>query len=221
MIIASRNLEKAKAAVAEIEAAGVKGSLSTVQLDVTDEKSIKDAAAHVEQQFGRLDVLVNNAGVGALKLGLKAAYQLCLETNVLGPVLVAEAFRPLLFKSKDVYSIYISSGERTLTRNASQKVATYANFPSGSVGAYQVSKSAMNMVALTEYRDYGAQGLKVFVVSPGFVRSNLRGTSEEEISGWGGAGDPAVSGGIILDIVQGNQDEHVGGYIHKDGVYAW
>lgn len=205
--------------MAEIEAAGIKGKLSTVRLDVTDEKSINDAAAQVEQEFGRLDVLVNNAGVGGLKLDLKTSYQVCLETNVLGPVLVAAAFRPLLFKSKNPYSIYIGSGERTLTRNASQKTATHSRIGSG--GGYQVSKAAMNMVALLEHRDYGDEGLKVFVVSPGFVRSNLRGTTEEEISGWGGAGDPAVSGSIVLDIVQGNQDEHVGGYIHKGGVHAW
>lgn len=47
VIIASRSLEKAKAAMSEIEAAGIKGTLSTVQLDVTEEKSIEEAAAHI------------------------------------------------------------------------------------------------------------------------------------------------------------------------------
>jgi NAD(P)-dependent dehydrogenase (short-subunit alcohol dehydrogenase family) len=51
--------------MSEIEAAGSKGLLSTVQLDVTDEKSIEQAAALVHQKFGRLDVLVNNAAIVA------------------------------------------------------------------------------------------------------------------------------------------------------------
>jgi len=51
--------------MSEIEAAGPKGALSFMRLDVTDELSIEDAAAHVGEKFGRLDVLVNNAGVGA------------------------------------------------------------------------------------------------------------------------------------------------------------
>lgn len=57
--------------------------------------------------------------------------------------------------------------------------------------------------------------------SPGFVRSNLRGTTEEERSGWGGAGDPDESGEIVLSVVKGERDGDVGLLVHKDGVYPW
>ena len=77
------------------------------------------------------------------------------------------------------------------------------------------------MLAVLESRDYGSQGLKVFVVSPGFVRSNLRGTSEEARSGWGKAGDPESSGETILSVIKGERDADVGCLVHKDGVYAW
>lgn len=92
-----------------------------MQLDVTDEKSIEAAAAHVERQFGRLDVLVNNAGVGNMDPEIKTRFQLCLATNVTGPAMVAAAFRPLLLKSQNPYSIYVSSGASTLVRNAAGK----------------------------------------------------------------------------------------------------
>jgi NAD(P)-dependent dehydrogenase (short-subunit alcohol dehydrogenase family) len=82
---------------------GIKGALSTVQLDVTDEKSIEEAAKHFQQQFRQLDVLMNNAGAGigssSEDPNVKTRFQLCLETNVMGPALVTATFRPLLVKS--------------------------------------------------------------------------------------------------------------------------
>ena len=217
--MASRSHEKAKAAKSEIEADGTKGAVSTVQLDVTDERSIEAAATHVQQQFGRLDVLVNNAASGSMDPDIKTRFQLCLETNVMGPAIVAAAFRPLLLKSPNPYSIYVSSGERTLIRNATQKSSIHDNIRNGD--AYLVSKAALNMLAVLESRDYGPQGLKVFAMSPGFVRSNLRGPNEEARSGWGKAGDPEVSGGIVLSIVQGKRDADLGLFVHKDGVHPW
>ncbi len=221
VIMASRSLEKAKAAQAEIEALKPKGSLSTLLLDVTNKDSIEDAAAYVKEQYGRLDVLVNNAGVGGLGIDdIYTQFRHVLDTNVIGPAVVAATFRPLLFESKNAYSIFVSSGARTLVRNALQKPPHFNHVRDGQ-HAYQVSKAALNMLAVLEARDYGDKGLKVFALSPGFVRSNLRGSSEEQKSGWGGAGDPEVSGGIVLDIVMGKRDEDVGKLVHKDGVYDW
>jgi NAD(P)-dependent dehydrogenase (short-subunit alcohol dehydrogenase family) len=200
-IMASRSLEKAKAARSEIVSAGTKGSLSIVQLNVTDEKSIEETVAHMNEQLGRLDVLVNNAAVGSMDPNIKTCFQLCLETNMMGPAMVAAAFRPLLFKSPNPYSTFVSSGERTLLRNASQQPPTHASIRTGDT--HMVSKAALNMVAVLEARDFGLEGLKVFAMSPGFVRSNLRGTSEEARSGWGRAGNSDVSGEIVLSIVRG------------------
>jgi NAD(P)-dependent dehydrogenase (short-subunit alcohol dehydrogenase family) len=220
VIIASRSLSKADAAKTEIEADNIKGTLSTLQLDVTDEEAISEAVAHVEQQFGRLDVLINNAGVsGIMEDNIKSSFQLCLETNVIGPAMVAAAFRPLLMKSENPYSIYVSSGQGTLVRNAARNVSANPNIKSR--GAYGVSKAALNMLAALEHAEFGPKGLKVFAVSPGFVRSNLRGTSEEARSGWGNAGDPVVSGELVLSIVQGKRDADVGCFVHTDGIYAW
>ncbi|KAK9319426.1 hypothetical protein V1517DRAFT_47934 [Lipomyces orientalis] len=221
IIMAGRSVEKVKAAMSEIENGGINGSLSAMQLDVTDEKSVKEAAGHVQQQFGRLVVLVNNAAVAGIGLDVKTSFQRCMETNVMDPALVSEAFRPLLFKSQNPYSVYVGSGGRTLTRNATQLSVGHENIRGG--GAYQVSKAALNVLALLDFRDNGPKGLKVFVVSPGFVRSNLRGPSEEARSGWGEAeaGDPEVSGEIVLSVVQGKRDADVGGFIYKDGIHPW
>lgn len=219
VIMACRSLEKAQVATSELEAASPKGTFSTVQLDVTDDTSIKAAVAHVQEKFGRLDVLVNNAALGNIDFDIKTRFQLCLETNVMGPAMVADAFRPLLLKSQNPYSIYVSSGPSTLLRNVAEKPPRHEGIKNGD--AYPVSKAALNMLAVLEAGKWGPEGLKVFVMSPGFVRSNLRGPSEEARSGWGKAGDPAVSGQIVLDIVQGKRDADVGRFVHKDGVYPW
>ncbi|KAK9370779.1 short-chain dehydrogenase/reductase trope [Lipomyces kononenkoae] len=205
--------------MSEIESETIKGSLSAMRLDVTDEKSVKDAAEQVQQRVGRQDVLVNNAAVSGVGLDVKTSFQRCMETNVMGPALVSEVFRPLLFKSHNPYSVYVGSGARTLTRIASQLSVGHENIRGS--GAYQVSKAALNMLALQDFRDNGANGLKVFVVSPGFVRSNLRGTSDEVRRGWGKAGDPEESGKIVLSVVQGKRDADVGCFIYKDGIHPW
>ena len=205
--------------MSELQAASPKGTLSTVQLDVTDENSVEAAAAHILQEFGWLDVLVNNAGVGSMGDNIKTRMKLCLETNVMGPAMVAAAFRPLLLRSQNPYSIYVSSGAGTLVRTAFEKPVKHEGVKNSE--AYQVSKAALNMLAVVEAGNWSHEGLKVFVMSPGFVRSNLRGPSEEARSGWGKAGDPQDSGQIVLDIVQGKRDADVGRFVHKDGVYPW
>lgn len=219
IILACRSLEKAAAAVAEIEAAGPQGSVSTVQLDVTDENSINEAAAVVERTFGRLDVLINNAGAGGTDPDLKTRFETCLAANVTGPALVSDAFRSLLFKSLNPYSIYIGTGAWSLVKNATQQKPAHASVRK--TDAYLVSKAALNMLAMQDWAENGPRGLKVFVFSPGFVRSNLRGTSEEARSGWGKAGNPEVAGEAILGIIQGKRDADVGCLMDKDGVHPW
>lgn len=216
VIMTGRSLDKVTDAMEEIKRAeGIKGSLSAVKLDVTDEASIAQAAGLVGEKYGRLDVLVNNAGVGGLRLELQPRFRACLDTNVIGPAMVAAAFRPLLLKSARPYSIYVSSGAGSLMR-ASQSVRQFPD-----EDAYRVSKAALNMIGVLEARDYGPQGLKVFIMSPGFVVSNLRGTGEAERSGWGKAGDPEVSGKTVLSIIQGERDADVGKLVHDTGLHPW
>ena len=71
VIVASRNAKNGQVAVEEVKSSKTtKGSVSSVTLDVSDPASIKQAAKHVEEEFGRLDVLINNAGGGKWCEGL-------------------------------------------------------------------------------------------------------------------------------------------------------
>lgn len=213
--MSGRSLEKIDNALSEIKAAGIKGTLSALQLDVTDEASVGKAVQSVEKDFGHLDALVNNAAVGNRDPNIRLRMQQNLNVNVVGPAVVAAAFRPLLLKSPNPYSIYVSSGQGSLTGATDPKSHVMPN-----AEAYRSSKAALNMLAIVEGVEFGPH-LKVFPVCPGFVRSNLRGESEEARSGAGQAGDPEVSGQMILNIIQGNRDADVGKFVHKDGTYPW
>ena len=217
VIMAGRSLSKIHSAQSEIEAAGVKGRLSPVQLDVTDEASVDAAAAAVRARHGRLDVLINNAAVGNTDPDPRTRFRASMDTNVLGPYLVAAAFNPLLLKSENPYSIYVSSGAGSLERTA-QPSSVYE--PPNAEG-YRASKAALNMVMVMDWKRHQATPLKVFGMCPGFVVSNLRGTSEEERTGRGQASDPQVSGQTLLSIIEGKRDGDQGRVVHKDGVHPW
>ncbi|KAI9783149.1 MAG: hypothetical protein M1835_003876 [Candelina submexicana] len=216
IIMTGRSLKKVNGAKMDLEAAGIKGSLSTAQLDVTDDESIEQAVKAVRHAHGHLDVLVNNAAVGNRDPDIKTRLQSCLNTNLMGPALVATAFRPLLLEAQKPYSIFVSSGGGSLTRAGMPDSARMSYEE-----AYRVSKAALNMFAVVEARDYGPKGLKVFPMCPGFVVSNLRGTSDDARTGGGQAGDPMDSGKLILSIIQGERDADVGKFVHKDGIYPW
>lgn len=219
VILACRDLAKADKAVSEITAAGIKGKLSTVQLQVTDEASIEKAAAFVEEKFGRLDVLVNNAAIGVSTFkDMKDKFSRTHETNVVGPYLVSRAFRPLLLKSEAPYSVYVSSGQGSLKIAAEEPKHPFSP-PDGE--PYRSSKAGLNMVMVMDSRANKEKGVKVFGMCPGFVVSNLRGTSDEARTGRGHAGDPEVAGQLLLDIIQGKRDADEGKVVHKDGVHPW
>ncbi|KAK8113858.1 hypothetical protein PG999_005927 [Apiospora kogelbergensis] len=182
--MACRSLDKANAAKAQIEAGGITGSISTVQLDVTDDESIQKAAAFVEQQFGRLDVLINNAAWG-----------------------IAKFFRPLLLKatsppSSKAYSIYVTSGLGSLadTADTPPYPMTTPDFE-----PYAACKAALNMYMLLDWRESQATDIKVFAMCPGFVVSNLMGS--EKTARTGGALDPRKPEKLVLSIVEGERDE--------------
>lgn len=215
--MASRSSEKGNAASEAIQAAGIKGRISSIQLDVTDESSIAAAVKQVERDYGRLDVLVNNAGVYSKAVSLKTQLEDTLSANVIGPAIVTEAFTPLLLKSSSPYLLHISSGLGSLSLSLDPQNPIYDI----DARAYRMSKAALNMLTLQDFKVLGKQGVKVFAMCPGLVESNLRGGSEGERTAGGRAESPEISGQAILKIIEGERAADVGKFVHKNGVYPW
>lgn len=111
ILLGSRSVEKGKKVLDDLlssPASSLKGGVSLLQIDVTDQKSISAAKDDVETKFGRLDVLINNAGIIVTRqTDTLTNLQETFETNVFGQTIVTESFEPLLKKSSKPRVIYV------------------------------------------------------------------------------------------------------------------
>jgi NAD(P)-dependent dehydrogenase (short-subunit alcohol dehydrogenase family) len=167
VILTARDEAKARAAADEVSAS-TGGAVTPLQLDVANPGSIDAAAAAVLSDPGRLDVLVNNAGVGT-DFGVAGvdpdfdAIQAGLETNFFGAYRLTIALLPLLRASEHPRIVSVSSG-----------MGGVAEMGGWSPG-YRVSKASLNAmtrILFTELRD---SGFLVNSACPGFVNTDMGG----------------------------------------------
>jgi NAD(P)-dependent dehydrogenase (short-subunit alcohol dehydrogenase family) len=184
VLLGSRNFDRGKAAAAEIGPGAI-----ALQLDVTDGASIAAAAERIRKEFGRLDLLVNNAAISntrkqALGLSLQEYAKISLasnasldemravwETNVFGALAVYQAMLPLLRESSNARIVNVSSGVGSLAVN-SDPAYPYHRFY-GPI--YPASKTALNAITLAMMVELESTAIKVNLVSPGFTKTNLNG----------------------------------------------
>lgn len=169
-----RDLERGDAAADRLRKAGI--DAHAVQLDVTDAVSVASAAATVERAAGRLDALVNNAGLmfapppSAAEESIDEMAQM-FETNVFGVMRVTQAFLPLLRKSDAARIVMMSSGLSSLGEALDMRSETW------SVGfaGYCASKTALNMLTVKLAKELASEGIKVNAVDPGLTSTDMTG----------------------------------------------
>jgi NAD(P)-dependent dehydrogenase (short-subunit alcohol dehydrogenase family) len=184
-----------------------------VQLDVTDEDSVKAAAEFVRADAGRLDVLVNNAGiVGARKLGrvgevTGADMMTTYDTNVFGVVRVTHAFLPLLEASDAPVVVNVSSGLGSLAATADPSRVEFQV----TVLDYNSSKTALVMVTSQYAKAFPA--IRFNAVDPGYTATDLNGHQ----------GTQTVEEGadIIVRMASIGADGPTGGFFDKTGRVVW
>ena len=182
VLVGSRNFERGEVTAREIGPGAV-----ALQLDVTDRASIAAAVDRIRREFGRIDVLVNNAAIsntrkGSLSLQEYARMTLASnasldevravwETNVFGVLAVYQAMLPLLRESSDARIVNVSSGVGSLAGNADPANPYHAFFSP----VYPASKAALNAMTLAMMVELESTGIKVNLVSPAFTKTALNG----------------------------------------------
>jgi NAD(P)-dependent dehydrogenase (short-subunit alcohol dehydrogenase family) len=189
VIVGSRDLARGQEAAAEIGEGA-----TALQLDVTDDVSIASAAAWIQEHFGRLDVLVNNAGISHTQEGFtmddyaamshasKASIdevRAIWDVNVFGTLSVYQAMLPLLRESSDARIVNVSSSLGSLASTADPTYPYRVTFGPG----YPASKTALNAMAMAMMIELEGTDIKVNVVSPAFTATalnNFQGTESVE-----------------------------------------
>ncbi|MBZ9943868.1 SDR family NAD(P)-dependent oxidoreductase [Mesorhizobium sp. BR1-1-13] len=183
VLVGSRDSTRGEAAAKEIGAGAI-----ALQLDVTDQASITAAAERIRGEFGRLDLLVNNAAISNTRRRAAESAEdyaksthpsvvsldevrAVWETNVFGVVAVTQAMLPLLRESSDARIVNVSSAVGSLTLNADPAFQYRAIFSP----VYSASKTALNAMTLALMIELESTAIKVNLVSPGYTKTNLNG----------------------------------------------
>ena len=220
VLVGSRNLENGRKA-----AAGIGDKAHAIQLDVTDQASITAAAEHIRKEFGRLDVLVNNAGIAGEfppgtpfeeRLKFNAPSQAPLsyvrsvyETNVFGVMAVTQAMLPLLREAPAGRIVNVGSSLGSLPLNANPESPFRSMFGS----AYSPSKAALNATTLAFAIELEKTAIKVNVVCPGYVATDLNNYSGHRTVEQGAT--QAVKMALL------GPDGPTGTYTDEDGTIPW
>ena len=136
--------------------------LLPLQVDITKDESVKEAVRKTVEKWGRLDVVVNNAGYslfGSMEEVSAAEFRQSLDVNVVGPVNVIRAVMPYLRKQGSGHVINISS------------LAGYKGY--GNAASYCTAKFAMVGLSESLAEEVKALGIKVTVVAPGYFRTSF------------------------------------------------
>ncbi len=173
VIVAARTAAAAEQTASSLKAEGI--DAYPVQLDVTSDSDRKSAAQFVQEKFGKLDILINNAGVGATQMRTvetpEDELQTIFGTNVFAVVAVTRAMLPLLKKSDAGRIVNLSSilGSLTLHADPNSPIASFKAF------AYDASKSALNAFTIHLAAELKGTNIKVNSAHPGWVKTEMGG----------------------------------------------
>jgi len=172
--LGARDAARGETAAARLRAEGL--NVQFISLDLGKPPSILAAAAFIEAAFGRLDVLVNNAGISDPDDGPPGsadieAVRRVFETNFFGTLAVTQAMLPLLRKSSSARIVNVSSGLGSLEHNGNPEW----EFTHVKRIGYNTSKAAMNMLTVQLAAELQGTGIKVNSANPGFTATDLNG----------------------------------------------
>jgi NAD(P)-dependent dehydrogenase (short-subunit alcohol dehydrogenase family) len=215
VLLGSRDWARGESAAKDLQESG--GTIQPVLLDVTKPQVVEAVAASSLKEFGRLDILINNAGINVevAALDTTAAHvREVFEANVCSVVTTIHAFLPLLQKSDSPRIVNVASTTASFDRmtKPDSPFATADN-----ILAYASSKAAVNMLtvqyAMAFRRNQEFSHIKINSVTPGYVATELNGFS----------GPRTVEQGaqIVVRLARIPDDGPTGGFFNDDGIVPW
>ena len=212
VLLASRDLGRAGAACGKLAEEG--HSAIPMLLDVTQPETIQAAARQIEAGHGKLDVLVNNAGIAQEWQSKPSTVDLALvrrtyDTNVFGPMLMIQAMLPLLLRSPAGRIVNVSSslGSLGLTSDPASPLSKFF------ILGYNTSKSALNAVTIQFANELRDTPIKVNAVCPGYVATDMNNHS--------GPRTPEQGARIAIEMATIPADGPTGGYFNDAGRIPW
>jgi NAD(P)-dependent dehydrogenase (short-subunit alcohol dehydrogenase family) len=220
-LIGARDPRRGEEAAAAVRAAG--GDAHAVTLDVTDPATVREAARWIEERFGHLDVLVNNAGItGSGQVSPQDAHdqipssvdldmvRAVFETNVFGVIAVTNAMLPLLRRSPAPRIVNVSSHAGSLTLTSDPDGPFAALLPSA---AYTPSKAALNALTVQYANELRKDGILINAVAPGYV-----GTDSNNHTGHL---TPAQGAAVVVRLATLGANGPTAGFFSEDGPLPW
>lgn len=212
VLLGARNVALGEAAASMLKAEGC--DVTFIQLDLVDATTLVAAAHTIAAAHGRLDVLVNNAGIsdradGPPMKATIAAVRRIFDTNFFGTLQACQAMVPLLLKSTSGRVVNVSSGLGSFAQNTDPK----SEFASVKLMGYNASKAALNMLTVQLAVELEGTGIKVNAADPGYTATDLNGHRGYQTAVEGAAA--AVRLALLAD------DGPSGGFFDAKGSQAW
>ena len=216
VLLAGRSHSRARDAARVLQAEGL--AVDPCELDITDEAGIAAAAAGVEERHGRLDVLVNNAGVRVEPYGKRPSEQNLqdwretFETNLFGTVAVTRAFLPLILRSEAGRIVFVSSLLGSVQTHSDPDSYIY-NDKFKSLPAYSASKSAINSFMVHLAYELKDTRVRVGSVHPGYTKTDMND----------GDGFFELAEGAASSVAAASADDGArsGLFTHKGAAVPW
>jgi NAD(P)-dependent dehydrogenase (short-subunit alcohol dehydrogenase family) len=175
IFLGARDLAKGTEAAGQLKAKGFT-NVEAIEIDVTDKGSIEAARDTIAAKTDSLDVLINNAGISGgmpqhpVDVSIDTVRKV-YDTNVFGPIMVTQAFYPLLEKSPEPRIVMVTSGLGSLTAHSDPNFSFYAL----KSGAYGPSKTALNAYTVALAHTLIQTPFKINAVDPGYTKTDFNG----------------------------------------------
>ena len=211
VLAAARNEELGRQAVAKLQAEGL--DVHFVHIDLNAKETAAIAAESIRKEFGKLDLLINNAAIAPTGDGPPSkvnidAVETAMRTNYLGTIAVTQAMLPLLQLAEKAQIINVSSELGSI----SQQTDPNWKYAPVKVLAYCASKAALNMFTVQLAYEFSDGKIAVNSVNPGYTATDLNGNS----------GPQTLAEGSAEIVRAALLDPHVTGkFLETGGEIAW